>query len=81
VLAEGGEEGREGRAVGLVRGRGYLRGVVSYGDDLLGLGRRTGVRSLLSSSVADAAASMRSSHRLPKIAAWVCGSADMALRS
>jgi hypothetical protein len=41
----------------------------------------TGVRSLLSSSVAEAAASMRSSHRLPSMAAAACGSAEKALRS
>jgi len=72
VWAEGGEEGREGGSVGLVRRRGYLRDVVSYNNCFaFDLGRSTGVRSLLSSSVADAAASMRSSHRLPKIAACV----------
>ena len=38
--------------------------------------RPTGVRSRLSSSVAEAAASMRSSHRLPMMAAAVAGSAE-----
>lgn len=42
---------------------------------------RTGVRSLLSSSVAEAAASMRSSHLLPRIAAAACGSAEKAFLS
>jgi len=41
----------------------------------------TGVRSRLSSSVADAAASMRSSHRLPISWAAVDGSAEKAFRS
>jgi hypothetical protein len=41
----------------------------------------TGVRSRLSSSVAEAAASIRSSHRLPNSAAAVCGSAEYAFRS
>lgn len=41
----------------------------------------TGVRSLLSSSVAEAAASMRSSQRLPSMAAAACGSAEKAFRS
>lgn len=95
VWAEGGEEGWEGGAVGLVRRGGHLRCCErclwrlnlgweergKLGEGMTCMGRRTGVRSLLSSSVADAAASMRSSHRLPKRAAADCGSADMALRS
>lgn len=46
----------------------------------LGIGR-TGVRSRSSSaSVADVAASMRSSHRLPSAEAALCGSAEKAFR-
>lgn len=42
---------------------------------------RTGVRSRSSSaSVADVAASMRSSHRLPRAVAALCGSAEKAFR-
>ena len=41
----------------------------------------TGVRSRLSSSVAEAAASIKSSHRLPMIAAAVAGSAEKAFLS
>ena len=41
----------------------------------------TGVRSRLSSSVAEAAASIRSSHRFPMIAAADAGSAENAFRS
>jgi hypothetical protein len=45
-------------------------------------GTRTGVKSRSSStSVAEVAASMRSSHRFPCTHAAVCGSADKALRS
>jgi hypothetical protein len=46
-----------------------------------GPGALTGVRSRLSSSVADAAASMRSSQRFPMMAAAVCGSAENAFLS
>lgn len=51
--------------------------VGSYQD----LSRLTGVRSRLSSSVAEAAASMRSSQRFPIMAAAVCGSAENAFLS
>lgn len=41
----------------------------------------TGVRSRLSSSVAEAAASIKSSHRFPMMAAAVAGSAEYAFLS
>ena len=67
--------GRRGVAVGLL--------LVKLGGVMVGDLKRalTGVKSLLSSSVADAAASMRSCHLLSYSAVPACGSADIALRS
>src|SRR5690348_4572066 len=75
--------------IALLRRRGHLfatQGVlVSLIETTMGevvdRDEHTGVRSRLSSSVAEAAASIRSSHRLPNLLAMLPGSTDSVLRS
>lgn len=67
---------------GLVWRAGYLELGLAWGvRGYIYIMELTGVRSLLSSSVAEAAASIRSSQRLPRMAAAACGSAEKAFRS